>query len=248
MGIKLMVEVLDHYRGPDCKFRWLIAFAEKAEDKTRSGSPGRALMAHRIQRSESRASHIASELEADGVIKRVGDAGRGRGSAEYELLPLAIEQGAPRAHPMRPPKGAARAHPKSASKGAPRAHPISEHTDSFNPKDLPNPTGSGDASAPPTAQSILGAFIDWDREHGGQLTRRVTGQLAKHIKTLLDEGIDDRYIRTGLAEWRTKGMHPAALDSFVSAAMNGNTSSRRKKPSTGDQALIDAEQLKRELR
>lgn len=83
------------------------------------------------------------------------------------------------------------------------------------------PPTAGDASAPPTAQTILASFIDWDRAQGGQLTKRVTGQLAKCISDLLGQNISDRFIRTGLANWRASGQNPSTLDSFVSAAMKG---------------------------
>jgi hypothetical protein len=115
---------------------------------------------------------------------------------------------------------------------------------------LPNPSyispQSPHSSTAPTAQTILAAFIDWDRASGGQLTQQATGQLARHIKRLLDEGIDDRYIRTGLADWRAKGMHPAALDSFVNAAMNGR--GRHRRESTTDSRVQDALDLAEKYR
>jgi hypothetical protein len=94
----------------------------------------------------------------------------------------------------------------------------------------------------PTAQTILAAFIDWDRGNGGQLTRRTTGQLAKHIAALLAEGIDDKHIRQGLAGWRAKGQHPSTLDSFVNAAMNGRGAPRRRGDLDWDAQLTEARQ------
>jgi hypothetical protein len=116
----------------------------------------------------------------------------------------------------------------------------------FNPHTTLTPPGG--AQPAPTARDILGAFIDWDRASGGTLTQRVTGQLGKIIAALLAEGIDDRYIWQGLADWRAKGMHPAALDSFVNAAMNGQAAGRRHRPSTGDRAIAEGEALKEQLR
>ncbi len=231
-----------------------MAFAERASDKTRTGWPGREVMAQRTGKSASRVSHLAHELEAEGVLKRTGGGGRGRGNATYILLPLAVSQGACSTHPMNSRQGAPRAHPKAEvkgapathSQGAPSTHPDGEHTDSFNPHITLTPPG-GAASAP-TAQTILRGFIDWDRERGGTLTRRAIGQLAKQIASLLAEGIDDRYIRTGLAEWRAKEMHPDTLDSFVNAAMNGQGRSRPRRASTGDRAIAEAEELKAQLR
>lgn len=96
------------------------------------------------------------------------------------------------------------------------------------------------AEAAPTAQTILAAFIDWDTGNGGTLTKRTKGQLAKHIGALLAEGVGDRHIRQGLADWRAKGVHPSALDSFVNAAMNGHGRTRRKGDLDWDAQLADA--------
>ena len=82
-----MVEVLDHYHGPKSHKLWLIAFAESASDETRVGWLPRYRLAHRAGVSESRASHIAAALVAEGVIKR--DIGGYRGAAaRYVLAPL----------------------------------------------------------------------------------------------------------------------------------------------------------------
>ena len=76
VGIRLVTEVLDRYHGPDARKLWLIAWAEKANDGTRAGWPTREVLAHRTGRSPSRASHIAEELVAEGVLKRDGGGNR----------------------------------------------------------------------------------------------------------------------------------------------------------------------------
>lgn len=121
MGIKLVVEVLDHYQGPDARKLWLLAWAEKASDDTRSGWPPRSLIAHRTGRSPSRVSHIADELVTEGVLKRDGGGNRS-GPARFALLQLTTGKGAESAHSFREPKGAPRPHPK-AGKSAPSPHP-----------------------------------------------------------------------------------------------------------------------------
>ena len=88
VGIRLVTEVLDHYHGPDARKLWLIAWAEKANDRTRAGWPTREVLAHRTGRSPSRASHIAEELVAEGVLKRDGGGNRS-GPARFVLLPFA---------------------------------------------------------------------------------------------------------------------------------------------------------------
>jgi len=125
VGIKLVVEVLDQYHGPDARKLWLVAWAEKANDGTRAGWPTREVLAHRTGRSPSRASHIAEELVTEGVLKRDGGGNRG-GPARYILLPIAdAGKGALRAHPKGEVKSADAAHPDEPAKGAPRPHPSS---------------------------------------------------------------------------------------------------------------------------
>ena len=258
MGLKLMIEVLDHYRGPDHKFRLLMAFAESANEHTRTGWPGRELLARRTGKSPSRISHMMGELVADGVIEREGGGGRRRGTARYILLPLK-SQGASMAHSEAEVQSAPSTHPNTGSQGAPATHsqgapathsqgarPITQPAETVlsNPSYEPSVEPSG--ANPPTAHTILSDFIDWDRDNGGTLTRRTIGQLSKHIGALLTEGVDDRHIRCGLADWRAKGLPPSMLDSFVNAAMNGHR--RQHRPSTGDRAIAEGEALKAQLR
>ncbi len=110
----------------------------------------------------------------------------------------------------------------------------------------PGPAAAASADTP-TAQTILRSFIDWDRASGGQLTRRTIGQLAKQLADLLDQGVGDRPIRRGLADWRASGQHPSTLDSFVNAAMNGGAPTVRgraspngHRPSTTNAAALQA--------
>ncbi len=150
MGIKLVIEVLDRYHGPDARKLWLLAWAEKANDRTRAGWPTRDVLAHRTGRSASRVSHISDELVSEGILKRDGGGNRS-GPARFILLPLATDEkgahrthsfkvagdafvadpegavkGAPSAHSSDDPKGAARAHPEAPAKSAPRTHPKPE--------------------------------------------------------------------------------------------------------------------------
>ena len=118
MGIKLVTEILDHYRGPDARKLWLLAWAEKANDRTRTGWPTRGVLSHRTGRSPSRVSHIADELVTEGVLKRDGGGNRS-GPARFVLLPLAEEiKGALKPHSKEEVEGAARAHPSPQVKGA----------------------------------------------------------------------------------------------------------------------------------
>jgi hypothetical protein len=99
------------------------------------------------------------------------------------------------------------------------------------PPDHPrSPTGAAET----TAQTILAGFIDWDHANGGHLTRRTIGQLAKHIGGLLAEGVGDKHIRQGLADWRGQGQHPSTLHSFVDAAMRGSAAARSRRQAERD--------------
>jgi hypothetical protein len=296
MGIRLVTEVLDRYHGPDARKLWLIAWAEKANDRTRTGWPTRDVLARRTGRSASRVSHISEELVAEGVLKRDGGGNRS-GPARFILLPLAVPEkgaprahsfddsqgaaaasaeatgkGAPRTHPSDARKGAESAHPETRKKGAPRTHPkvgvkgaeserkgAESGRKGADPTPQPAETGSlplipsqeqpsliptGDSSAEPTAQTIVAAFIDWVRESGGELTRRTVGQLAKQIGDLLAQGVPDRFIRKGLADWHASGLPASTLDSFVNAAMNaaarGRAAQNGRGESTGNQRVQQA--------
>ena len=67
-----------------------------------------------------------------------------------------------------------------------------------------------------TARDDSGAIIgEWIDTLPSRPPGRVIGQIAKEIKTMLDEGIDPDLIRAGVAEWQRKGLHPSALASIV---------------------------------
>ena len=253
MGIRLVCEVLDHYHGPDSRKLWLVAFAEKANDRTRTGWPTRDVLAHRTGRSASRVSHIAEELAAEGVLKRDGGGNRS-GPARFILLPLGTaEKGAPRAHPKPEVEGAAETHPLSPVKSAARAHPKPEVKGAESARkgaesarkgadsiSLPAETGSLPLTIPsevqpsenlvvanaPTAQTVVANFIDWVREQDGDLTDRTVGHIARQVGDLFRQGKEDRHIRKGLADWFYSGTHPSTLDSFVTAAMNATARDR----------------------
>jgi hypothetical protein len=254
MGIRLVIEVLDCYHGPDARKLWLLAWAEKANDGTRAGWPTREVLAHRTGRSLARTSNIATELCAEGVLKRDGGGNRS-GPARFVLLPLTEAgkgsaranssgdvKGAPEPNPSSERKGSARANPKPPVKGSESAIKGSESAiKGSDPTLWPAETGSLPLSTTPseeqpseplvaadapTAQTILANFIDWVRAQGGDLTHRTTGQLAKQIGDLLEQDVSDRYIRKGLADWYASGHNPATFDSYANAAINAAARNR----------------------
>ena len=106
-----------------------------------------------------------------------------------------------------------------------------------NPKDDYGLTP--DATPPPTrlaiiagsSQRLVGEWIDHCPEPP---PGRVKGQVAKEIKTMLDEGIPYERVRSGLAEWNTRGLHPSVLPSVVHELGNRkNGVSRRQAETNG---------------
>jgi hypothetical protein len=85
-----------------------------------------------------------------------------------------------------------------------------------------------DPAADANTQQTLAAFIDWDRANGGELTRSTIGQLARHIRDLLAEGVEDIHIRQALVAWRVSNRtHPSTLHSFVDEVRAGPKVSAR---------------------
>jgi hypothetical protein len=87
VSVRLMTEVFDHYHGGPRHKLWLLALADVANDQTRSGWCPRRTLASRAGVSETRASHIARELIAEGVIKRERPGSRYRATV-YVLAEL----------------------------------------------------------------------------------------------------------------------------------------------------------------
>lgn len=81
----------------------------------------------------------------------------------------------------------------------------------------PKGNHSGDASAAPSAQAIIGAWLDTlsTRPPG-----RVIGHLAKEVKALLDEGQDHEQVTAAVHEWNRRGLHPSTLPSVLHGLRN----------------------------
>jgi len=187
MGVKLMVEVLDHYHGPHARKLWLIAWAEKVtDDGSRTGYCKREVLAARLGRSQSRVSGIARELENEGTIKRLGGGVWGK-TTVYELLPLEAAQGQPRAHPT---QGQPRAHPTAEpgphAQGQPRAHAQGQPRAHPNP-DNPDKPSSSSPRTPRTGSRGLAAATADDEDHPLKHT-------ARDPRAILDglPGVDGR--------------------------------------------------------
>lgn len=70
--------------------------------------------------------------------------------------------------------------------------------------------------APPTAQNLLGRFIDQARSAGIEPPDRLKGQLASAIKSLLDEGQSTQAVWAGLGRMiERRIVQPSLLPNFV---------------------------------
>jgi hypothetical protein len=81
-----------------------------------------------------------------------------------------------------------------------------------DPRPDPSRSSSGTTSGEPTAQTLVGEWIDHCQE---KPPGKVVGQIAKEIKNMLDEGISYERVRAGLAAWQQRKVHPSVLPSIV---------------------------------
>jgi hypothetical protein len=85
-----------------------------------------------------------------------------------------------------------------------------------------------------SARTIVG---EWIERCAKRPPKNVIGQISKHVKSMLDEGIDPDDIRRGLAEWMTKDVHPSVLPSVVDRVMNRTPSVAHASPNQTDQRV-----------
>lgn len=70
---------------------------------------------------------------------------------------------------------------------------------------------------PRTPQELVGWWIEQCKTRP---PGRVIGHMSKEIKALIEEGVDPRFVRIGIAEWVTKDLSPSLLPNLVNSAMN----------------------------
>lgn len=90
--------------------------------------------------------------------------------------------------------------------------------------------GDGDVMVSSTALAVVRSNQDeasaqtlvaeWIEHCPSRPPGRVIGQVAKELKTMLSEGVDPARVRSGLAEWNTRGLHPSTLPSVVHELAN----------------------------
>lgn len=89
---------------------------------------------------------------------------------------------------------------------------VGKNTTTLNPQPIPaSPERAADT------QSLVGSWLDNCRKRP---PRNVIGQVGKHVKAMLDEGIAASDVHAGLTEWSQKGLHPSTLPSVINEIMN----------------------------
>lgn len=78
-------------------------------------------------------------------------------------------------------------------------------------------TADPDEELSPTAQTIISEWLDRCQKRPA---KQVIGQVAKLVKSMLEEGIDPDDIRRGVAAWMGKALHPSTLPSVVNEVQN----------------------------
>lgn len=100
-----------------------------------------------------------------------------------------------------------------------------------NEAPTPTPTPTHPLKEPDDSQvrhlartaDVSGLVGEWIEHCKQRPPERVVGQVAKELRTLADEGFTPAQLRTGLADWHSKGQHPSTVASFVNAAVNSTS-------------------------
>lgn len=103
------------------------------------------------------------------------------------------------------------------------------------------PRAAADAATPVTAQTLIAEWIDHVPK---KPPSNVIKQVGKHLKAMLDEGIDPADVRRGLAVWVSKGLHPSTLPSVVNEVMNAAPAQAARRnagpPPSRNRQILDA--------
>lgn len=84
-----------------------------------------------------------------------------------------------------------------------------------NVKGTSETVSDGNAPDGATAQELVAFYVDESRRKGADPLKPVVGQIARGVKSALDEGCTDDEIRAGLKVVISKGLHPSALASCI---------------------------------
>jgi hypothetical protein len=136
---------------------------------------------------------------------------------------------------LTPPKGETDMAPGEGDKSdAPIEQEHALTSSSGNP-------GSEESSAAPTAQTYIGALVDYIRTKTGDAGYspgpRVAGMWAVELKVSIEAGASDEHIRAGCRYWADRDLHPRTLGSCIDGARRGGQ--RRRYTKTGLEVWTD---------
>lgn len=135
------------------------------------------------------------------------------------------------------------------SSAQPADAPSLEVVPTTEPEPTPATTALACRDDQQNAQTLV---AEWIEHCQTRPPRQVIGQVSKQLRGMLDEGIPYTAVRTGLAHWFTKGLHPATLPSVVNEVMNARPAAAQAqaqaaRPSTTDQRVATGLALAAEL-
>jgi len=97
-----------------------------------------------------------------------------------------------------------------------------------------------------TAQTVLGAYIDWRRAQGvNGIDRRTTGLLAKQLGQAFQAGHPPDVIKRGLLAWHERDQHPSTLASFIDVEARGGQA--RASPGKAQRQLDDIQRTYQQM-
>lgn len=239
MGIRLIVEVLDH--APTTLTHreklLLVALAEDANDESRQtwNSVASPKVQQRAQLSRTQLYDVLAAVVAKGVLKRI-TAGQKNARAKYEFLPLDIQSPAqrdtennsqgpaqqdtePAQRPVHRDTDGRFSVPESGTltdSQCPAPRDVSVPLDG-TPTPHPSIPTTSDAPAPITAQTIV---AEWLERVSKRPPSSVVGHVSRLVGQLLADDIEADDIRRGMAAWMAKGLHPSTLPAVVNEVMN----------------------------
>lgn len=96
----------------------------------------------------------------------------------------------------------------------------------------------------PTAQTLVAAYVDAYRGRAGHdPPRQIKGQVARHLRQAIEDGVTTDHIKAGFVEWFDADQHPATLPSFIEVAgRNGQPRSRPTRQQQGRAQYLETDQ------
>ncbi|SDD42706.1 hypothetical protein [Auraticoccus monumenti] len=160
--------------------------------------------------------HQRSAAEVDDLSRKRAEAGRKGGAKSGQTRSAA------------PTKSRS----KSKASASPSAQQTGTKTEADTDTEKTEPNGSGAPHPPADVEEApsrnAGTLVaEWIEHCRRRPPNNVIGQISKHCRALLEEGIDYDDVRSGLQAWWQRGdLHPSVLPSLVNEVINGGTSRR----------------------